>query len=290
MDKKLNLICGDSLEEMKKFPDKSVSLVVTDPPYNLNKNYGVSKDNLPFESYLEFSRKWLREAVRLLTDDGSIYVFMGMRYISYIYIILEQELELNFNSWITWFYTQGIGKTRGFSPRHDDILFFTKHPKNFVFNLDSVRVPQKFYRSVNNMRGANPGNVWEFSHTHYCNKNRQNHPTQKPEALFERIILASSNAGDHVLDPFVGSGTTLRVCQQLNRNCTGIEINSDYVEMIKNRLSEDFHGFDSIDERMKRLPSDINDSNYRETYLKNHASWFLANHPEETKKFSKNTQ
>ena len=101
MDKKLNLICGDSLEEMKKFPDKSVSLVVTDPPYNLNKNYGVSKDNLPFESYLEFSRKWLREAVRLLTDDGSIYVFMGMRYISYIYMILEQELELNFNSWIT---------------------------------------------------------------------------------------------------------------------------------------------------------------------------------------------
>ena len=103
--------------------------------------------------------------------------------------------------------------------------------------MDSVRVPQKFYRSVNNMRGANPGNVWEFSHTHYCNKNRKNHPTQKPEALFERIILVSSNENDLILDPFAGSGTSLRVCQQINRKCIGIEINPDYVEMIQKRLS-----------------------------------------------------
>ena len=153
-----------------------------------------------------------------------------------------------------WFYTQGIGKTKGFSPRHDDILFFTKHPKNYLFNLDEVRVPQKFYRSINNMRGANPGNVWQFSHMHYCNENRQAHPTQKPEGIFERMILASSNEGDSILDPFVGSGTTLRVCQQLNRNCIGIDINPDYVEMAKKRLAEPFNGFDSIDDRMKRIP------------------------------------
>lgn len=286
MDKNLNLICGDAVEEMKKFPDKSVNLIVTDPPYNLNKNYGISQDNLDFEDYLNFSRKWISEAVRVLTDDGSIYVFMGMRYISYIFIILEQEFKLNFNSWITWFYTQGIGKTRGFSPRHDDILFFTKNKKNFTFNLDSVRVPQKFYRSVNNMRGANPGNVWEFSHTHYCNKNRKNHPTQKPEALFERIILVSSNENDLVLDPFAGSGTSLRVCQQINRKCIGIEINPDYIEMIQKRLSEPFKGFDSIDERMKRLPNDLNDSEIREEYLKNHIEWFLKNHDDEIENFS----
>lgn len=286
MDKNLNLICGDAVEEMKKFPDKSIKLIVTDPPYNLNKNYGISQDNLKFEDYLNFSRKWISEAVRLLTDDGSIYVFMGMRYISYIFIILEQEFKLNFNSWITWFYTQGIGKTRGFSPRHDDILFFTKDKKNFTFNLDSVRVPQKFYRSVNNMRGANPGNVWEFSHTHYCNKNRKNHPTQKPEALFERIILVSSNENDLILDPFAGSGTSLRVCQQINRKCIGIEINPDYIDMIQKRLSESFKGFDSIDERMKRLPNDLNDSEIREEYLKNHIEWFLKNHNEEIENFS----
>jgi len=118
------------------------------------------------------------------------------------------------------------------------------------------------------MHGANLGNVWEFSHTHYCNKNRKNHPTQKPEALFERIILVSSNENDLILDPFAGSGTSLRVCQKINRKCIGIEINPDYVEMIQKRLPESFKGFDSIDERMKRLPNDLNNSKIRSEYIK----------------------
>ncbi len=285
MDKKLTAICGDAIEELKKLPDKSVQLVVTDPPYNLNKDYGNNNDKLKFNEYLDFSRKWLSEAKRVLKDNGTIYVFMGVRYISYIYTILEQELNMSFNSWITWFYTQGIGKTKGFSPRHDDILMFTKHPKNFIFNLDDVRVPQKFYRSVNNMRGANPGNVWEFSHVHYCNKNRQEHPTQKPEGLYERIILASSNIGDVILDPFVGSGTALRVCQQTNRIGIGIDINPEYVAMTEERLSEKFNGFDSIDDRMKRIPNDLNDPIFRNNYIQNHINWFLKNHPDEIKSF-----
>lgn len=277
---KITTICGDALEELKKIPDKSVRLIVTDPPYNLNKNYGNNNDKLEFDEYLEFSYKWLSEAKRILTDDGTIYVFMGMRYISYIYSILEQRLGMTFNSWITWFYTQGIGKKRGFSPRHDDILMFTKNSKKFIFNLDDIRIPQKFYRSINNMRGANPGNVWEFSHMHYCNKNRKKHPTQKPEGLIERIILASSNEGDVVLDPFVGSGTTLRVCQQTQRIGIGIDINPEYIEMTNERLKEKFEGFDSIDERMKRIPNDLNDKNIREEYIKNHIKWFLKNHPD----------
>ena len=285
MDKELKLICGDAVEEMAKLPSKSVRLIVTDPPYNLNKDYGNNQDNLEFSEYIDFSRKWLKEAYRILTDDGTIYVFMGMRYISYIYSILEQELGMTFNSWITWYYTQGIGKTKGFSPRHDDILMFTKHPKKFVFNLDDIRVPQKFYRSVNNMRGANPGNVWEFSHMHYCNKNRQNHPTQKPEGLYERMILTSSNEGDIILDPFAGSGTLLRVCQQTNRNGIGIEINSEYVNMINKRLSAPFNGFDSIDVRMKRVPNDLNDAETRIEYIQNHIKWFLKNHPDAIEEF-----
>lgn len=280
MDKGLSIICGDSLVELKNIPDKSISLIVTDPPYNLNKDYGNNQDKLEFNEYLDFSRKWLTEAKRVLKDDGTIYVFMGMRYISYIYNILEQELGMHFNSWITWFYTQGIGKTKGYSPRHDDILMFTKNPKKFTFNLDSIRVPQKYYRSVNNMRGANPGNVWEFSHMHYCNKNRKKHPTQKPEGLYERMILASSNEGDTVLDPFLGSGTLLRVCQQTNRNGIGIDINPEYVEMARERLAEDFIGFDSIDERMQRVPNDLNDSEVRSEYIENHIKWFLKNHPD----------
>ena len=119
---------------------------------------------------------------------------------------------------------------------------FTKDKKKFKFNLDEIRVPQKYYRSVNNMRGANPGNVWEFSHMHYCNKNRMKHPTQKPEGLYERMILASSDEGDVVLDPFLGSGTLLRVCQNTNRNGIGIDINPEYIRMSKERLEEKFLG------------------------------------------------
>ena len=285
MYKELTAICGDAIEELKKIPSKSVQLIVTDPPYNLNKDYGNNQDKLEFEEYLEFSRQWLKEANRILMDNGTIYVFMGMRYISYIYQILEQELGLHFNSWITWFYTQGIGKTKGFSPRHDDILMFTKHPKKFVFNLDAIRVPQKFYRSVNNMRGANPGNVWEFSHMHYCNRNRKKHPTQKPEGLFERMILASSNEGDMVVDPFVGSGTMLRVCQQTKRKGIGIDINPEYISMTEERLNEPFTGFDSIDERMKRVPNDLNDAQIRTEYIQNHIEWFLKNHPDAVAEF-----
>lgn len=285
MDKTLKIICGNAIEELKKIESKSINLIVTDPPYNLNKDYGNNKDNLEFEEYLEFSRQWLTEAKRILKDDGTIYIFMGTRYISYIYSILEKELNMHFNSWITWFYTQGIGKTKGFSPRHDDILMFTKHKSKFTFNLDDIRVPQKFYRSVNNMRGANPGNVWQFSHMHYCNKNRKKHPTQKPEGLYERMILVSSNENDTVLDPFVGSGTMLRVCQQTNRRGIGIDINEEYVQMCKERLEEDFTGFDSEDERIKRVPNDLNDSSIRKEYIENHKKWFLKNHQNLIKEF-----
>lgn len=282
----ISIIFGDSLEELKKIPDQSINLIVTDPPYNLSKNYGVTNDSMEFDDYLRWSKDWLSECKRVLKDDGTIYIFMGVRYISYIYSILERDLGMHFNSWITWHYTQGIGKTKGFSPRHDDILMFTKN-KKFNFYLDNIRIPQKYYRSVNNMRGANPGNVWEFSHVHYCQESRQNHPTQKPEGLFERMILASSKEGDIVLDPFVGSGTALRVCQQLKRQGIGIEINETYVNGIKDRLELDFTGFDSIDKRMERVPNDLNDRKLRMEYVFNHVNWFLKNHEGSIKDFIK---
>ncbi|WP_455258229.1 DNA-methyltransferase [Peptoniphilus asaccharolyticus] len=289
MDKRISmrLLLGDVLDRIKEIEDESVDLIVTDPPYNLNKNYGNTKDNLFHNDYIEFTRKWVKEAHRVLKKDGTIYIFMGMRYISYLYIILEEELGMKFNSWITWYYTQGIGKKKGFSPRHDDILMFNKSDK-FKFNLDDVRVPQKYYRSINNMRGANPGNVWEFSHIHYCNGNRKKHPTQKPEALFERMILASSDKGDTVLDCFLGSGTSARVCQQLDRNFIGIELNEEYMNIAKERLKEEFAGFDSTDEKMLRVPNDLNNKEIREEYIKNHIDWFLSNHESDRKKFLDN--
>lgn len=271
------LVVGDAVEKLRHIETGSIDLVIADPPYNLGKNYQNNIDKKSFDEYIIFSREWLSEASRVLKPDGTIYVFMGFRFVSYLYDILERELELHFNGWIVWHYTQGMGRTKGFSPRHDDILMFTKSNK-YTFNLDDIRVPQKYYRQRNNMRGANPGDVWKFSHVHYSNPNRQAHPTQKPEGLIERMVLASSNKGEIVLDPFSGSGTTLRVCQQLERNSVGVEINPKYVEMTELRLAEPFNGFDSIDPRIERVPNDLRKPDIRAEYLKNHVRWFLKNH------------
>ena len=280
------LHCGDCTHILSKIPDESVSLIIADPPYNLGKDYGNKSDIKERDDYLQFTRHWLKQAARVLSPKGTIYVFMGFRYISYLYLILEEELNFHFNSWICWHYTQGIGKTKGFSPRHDDILFFSKSSQ-FTFNIDDIRIPQKYYRSRNNMRGANPGDVWEFSHVHYCQDSRTEHPTQKPEGLIERMVLASSNVNDLVLDPFAGSGTTLRVCQQTDRRCIGIELNQQYCDVIKKRLTGPFDGFDSIDPRMIRIPNDLNDPKIREEYRRNHKIWFLKNHSSDEDTFDK---
>ena len=279
-----NIVLGDCTKELKKIESNTVDVIIADPPYNVGKDYGNKSDKQDFDEYIAFTKEWLTECHRILKKNGTIYIFIGFRYISYLYQILEKDLKMNFVNWISWHYTQGIGKTKGFSPRHDDILMFSKSA-SYKFNLDEIRVPQKFYRKVNNMRGANPGDVWEVSHIHYCQKNRQEHPTQKPEALVERMVLASSSEGDMVVDPFSGSGTTLRVCQQLNRNAVGIEINPEYVEQTKERLNSPFEGFDSIDERMLRVPNDLNDKDIRNEYLQNHVKWFLKNHPDRVTAF-----
>lgn len=278
------IILGDAITELKRMASESVDLIIADPPYNLGKDYGNNHDLQEFDDYLNFSKSWLTEARRILRPQGTIYVFMGFRFISYLYNLLERDIGMFFNSWIVWHYTQGMGKTKGFSPRHDDILMFTKS-RDFVFNIDDVRVPQKYYRERNNMRGANPGDVWAFSHVHYCNENRQAHPTQKPEGLIERMVLASSNEGGIVLDPFSGSGTTLRVCQQVSRMGIGIELNPEYVEATKVRLSKEFRGFDSIDPRMERVPFDLRKEDHRNEYLENHKKWFLKHHENAGTKF-----
>lgn len=280
----VSIVLGDAIQELKAVASESIDVIVADPPYNLGKDYGNNDDTLSFEQYVAFSSAWLTECRRILKKTGTIYVFAGVRYISYIYKILERDLGLKFNSWLCWHYTQGLGKKRGFSPRHDDILMFTRSDK-YKFNLDAVRIPQKYYRERNNMRGANPGDVWFFSHVHYSHPNRQQHPTQKPEGLVERMVLASTDESDVVLDPFAGSGTTARVCQQLNRSCIAVEINPHFVAMIKERLGKPFGGFDSIDPRMERVPLDLRREEVRTEYLRNHIRWFLRHHENAIDKF-----
>jgi len=253
---KPSLICGDAVRELAKIPSESIDLIAADPPYNLGKNYGNNVDQKDRTAYHNFTASWMGEAFRVLKPGGSIYCFMGVKFIARLYVLMEEEMGLTPQGWITWHYTQGMGRKLGFSPRHEDILWFSKG-ENPTFNLDDVRVPQKYYRKRNNMAGANPGDVWQFSHVHYCAAERLPHPTQKPEALLERIIMASSNPGDTVLDPFLGSGTTARVAEALGREAMGIEINPDYIDMARARLAEPFEGFDSIDPRRERASRDL---------------------------------
>ncbi|PJF41212.1 MAG: restriction endonuclease [Phototrophicales bacterium] len=256
MMKSNQLICGDAVEVMSTLPEESIDLIIADPPYNLGKHYGNNIDEKDWSEYELFTQQWLEQAIRILKPTGSLYVFMGVRYIARLYLLLEDTFALNFNGWITWHYTQGMGRKIGFSPRHEDILYFTKSD-NFTFNLDDVRVPQKYFRKRNNMAGANPGDVWQFSHVHYSNPEREDHPTQKPEALIERMIRASSNPDDMVLDPFVGSGTTCRVAQVLDRQWIGIDINPDFIAMSEARLAKPFQEFDSFDPRINRTPQNL---------------------------------
>jgi DNA modification methylase len=280
----IEILNGNCLDRLSSIQPRSVDLVIADPPYNLGKAYGNDSDLLGRDEYLLFTKDWLTLAHRALKPTGTIYVFMGFQFISYVYNILSADLGMHFNSWICWHYTQGMGRKRGFSPRHDDILMFNASD-DFTFNLDAIRVPQKYFRQRNNMRGANPGDVWEFSHVHYCSEDRQPHPTQKPEALMERMVLASSNFADLVVDPFLGSGTTARVCRLLGRRCIGIELNPEYIEIAKARLQAPFEGFDSVDPRMERVPCDLRDEKIRREYLANHEQWFLGNHQNAVTKF-----
>jgi site-specific DNA-methyltransferase (adenine-specific) len=173
-------------------------------------------------------------------------------------MMMEEEFGLLFNGWITWHYTQGTGRKIGFSPRHEDILYFTKS-QSYTFNLDDIRIPQKYYRQRNNMHGANPGDVWKFSHVHYSNPERENHPTQKPEALLDRIIRASSNPGELIVDPFVGSGTTCKVAKLLERQWIGIDMNPEYIDMGRRRIKNTTIGdaLDSVDPRAARESRDL---------------------------------
>lgn len=282
---KITLINDDAIKYMKSIPSNSIDLIIADPPYNLSKNYMNTNDNMSFTKFIDFNKRWIIEANRILKPGRTIYVFMGMKFISYLYEFMENTLEMKFQSWITWHYTQGLGKKKSFSSRHDDILMFNKKGGKSLFNLDSIRIPQKYYRKVNNMRGANPGNVWEFSHIHYSQKNRGRNPTQKPEGIMERMILASSNENDLILDPFLGSGTTARVAQQTKRRCIGIDIENSFINDSKIRLSKRFNGFDSIDNRMLRIPNDLNDLKIRKLYFINHIKWFLNNHENYIKRY-----
>tara|TARA_R110000765_G_scaffold5104_2_gene15904 strand:+ start:181 stop:924 length:744 start_codon:yes stop_codon:yes gene_type:complete len=231
---------GDCVELLQQVESESIDLVFADPPFNIGYAYNFYKDNKSYDEYKEWSNKWIGECVRVLKPNGSMYVAIGDEYAAEINIILKSN-NMNFRNWIVWYYAFGQNCRKKFSRTHTHIHYFTKNSKDFIFNVDDIRVPSARQLKYNDKRANNKGKVpddtWQMSRVCGTFKERvENHPCQMPERVIERIIKASSNVGDLVLDPFCGSGTTAAVVKKHDRHYISFELDQVYFKESIKRL------------------------------------------------------
>lgn len=237
------VICGDCIDILRKAKSPFADLIFADPPFNIGYKYDRYKDRVKVKKYIAWTRNWMEACTKVLNPEGSFYIAIGDDYVAHVKIIAE-ELGLHCRNWIIWHYTFGQQTKAKFAKAHTHILYFAKDKKNFVFNDYAVRVPSDRQLTYNdkraNPKGKLPDDVWnEYSRVCGTFKERMSwHPCQMPENLLARIIAVSSNQGELVLDPFIGSGTTAAVAYQFGRHYTGIDVSEDYVENTKKRLKE----------------------------------------------------
>ena len=228
---------------MKSMRSGSVDLIFADPPYNINKDFGNNKDK--WESvhlYEKWCYAWLDECMRILKPSGTMYFMTATQHMAALDVYMSSKY--NVLSRIIWAYdSSGVQSKKMYGSLYEPILM-VNHDKDYpyTFNAEDIRVEAKTgaKRQLIDYRKTPPqpynttkvpGNVWDFSRVRYKMEEYENHPTQKPEALLERIIKASSNIGDTILDPFAGSFTTCSVANRLGRNSIGIELNPEYFEI-----------------------------------------------------------
>lgn len=239
---------GDSLQVLaNNVPDNSIDLIFADPPYNIGKDFNGRKDKWDLdENYRQWCYRWFNLCINKLSPSGSFYLMAATQNMPYFDIYLQERLHIL--SRIIWFYdSSGVQAKKYFGSLYEPILFCVKDKNNYTFNADSVLVEAKTgakrklidYRkpipSLYNTQKI-PGNVWEIPRVRYRMDEYENHPTQKPIALLERIILASSNPNDLILDPFSGTFTTSSVAQKWGRRSIGIEIEEEYIKIGLRRL------------------------------------------------------
>lgn len=249
------IIYADALVALKTLPDNSVDLIFADPPYNIGKNFNGKIEKWETEeSYLEWCYEWLDLCVQKLKPNGSFYVMTATQFMPYFDIHLRKKLTIL--SRLVWSYdSSGVQAKKYYGSMYEPILFCVKDKNNYTFNTNDILVEAKtgakrklidYRKAVPTVYNSEkvPGNVWEFSRVRYRMDEYENHPTQKPIALLERIIKASSNEGDLVLDPFSGTFTTCFVAKELNRNSIGIELQDEYIKIGLRRLqlAEEFKG------------------------------------------------
>lgn len=235
---------GDALEILKRYPDNCIDLAFADPPYNLHKGYNTYDDGWDESEYIEWCNAWLAEYARVLKPNGSLYVLNLPRWTMYHAVSLNRMLF--FQNWIVW---DSLSEPRGkLLPAHYGLLFYTKHPAQFTFNYSDVgTLDARYYcrrpsciarREMLGLDDIEPlTDVWWDIHRLRHRRDRDRHPCQLPESLLERIVRLSSNEGDIVLDALCGAGTALVVAARLGRRYVGIDIDSDYVAVTRDKLA-----------------------------------------------------
>ena len=264
-------ICfGDNLSFLKSLPDQSIHLTYIDPPFNTGRDQSrtrirtVSSENGDrvgfqgkryetqvigrsgygdqFDDYLAFLEPRLREAYRVLTPQGSLYFHIDFREVHYCKILLDEIFgRESFINEIIWAYDYGARTRKRWPPKHDNILWYAKDPKNYTFNYEDIeRIPYMAPGLVGEekaKRGKLPTDTWWHTIVGTNSREKTGYPTQKPVGVIRRIIQASSNPGDTVLDFFAGSGTVGEVCLEMNRSFILVDNNPQAIEVMKKRFA-----------------------------------------------------
>lgn len=242
-------ICGDTFKVLDYLPHKFVDLAVVDPPYNLSKEFGIGKfKKMTDEDYYNYTESWVVKLLPLLKENASIYVCCDWNSSLIIGQVLKKFFHIQ--NRITWQREKGRGALSNWKNGMEDIWFVTMS-KDYLFNVEDVKVRRKViapYKSKGkpkdweetedgNFRNTFPSNFWDdISIPYWSMPENTAHPTQKPEKLLAKIILASSNKGDVVFDPFLGSGSTSVTAKKLGRKYVGIEKNEQYCVWAEKRI------------------------------------------------------
>lgn len=242
-------ILGDTFETLKLLPEKSVDLLIVDPPYNLDKNFNGKKfKKTSDEMYEEYTESWISLVIPLLKDNATIYVCCDWQSSPAIGMVLKRHFHVQ--NRITWQREKGRGALSNWKNGMEDIWFAT-NSKTYTFNIEDVKIRRKVIAPYKvdgkpkdweeteqgNFRNTYPSNFWDdISIPYWSMPENTAHPTQKPEKLLAKLILASSNPGDVILDPFLGSGSTSVTAKKLGRHYIGVEQNDQYCVWAEKRL------------------------------------------------------
>ena len=267
-DSSIILFEGNTMNLLSSIPDNKIKLIVTSPPYNLGKEY---ETRTQLRAYLNTQKDTVKELYRILDNDGSIcwqvgnYIEKGEVFpLDIYYYDIFKDIGLFLRNRIIWHFGHGLHASKRFSGRYETILWFTKSDK-YIFNLDDVRTPSKYpgkthFKGPNkgkpsgNPKGKNPSDYWELINEEFekCiidipnvksnHPEKTNHPCQFPIELIERFVLAFTNPGDIVLDPYAGVGTTLIAAIMNDRKAIGSEKEPEYCKTARDRIQSYFSG------------------------------------------------